>query len=1193
VRTDRLAYLVGWDPKGWPHHDPLQGVPYFLQQALLALAEAGGLQLEWSEGELRTARAPDYADALGLWPAEAYGRLPLLDPMAPERQGAFGRLLLPFFERALPEPEPLEAPRPGPEHWRLGGAPVGVDALEALQASPRWALAQARRQGLAVRRGDPAWGRWLALGPAALRLWSAAWLARLGAEGPGELRVRVRGDQPLPVLALFDSLELLEAVRRLYGLKHRPPRVRLEADGLGEASLRALRAYAGDPEGRLRRPLLAEVELGPVGEADVLVDDPRDSLLQADWQPDEVLEAARGLIQDTAGVDPGYRITDPAPEVLDHLFSRFFRHPRLRPEQAEAVRRVLAGESLLVLLPTGYGKSAIYQLAALIQPGTALVVSPLVSLILDQVDHLYRDGITGVGFMSGRKHAAGTAEATLEHLRNGRYRLFYVAPERLDLADFRRELGELIKGHRFSLIAVDEAHCASEWGHDFRTSYLHLKGLRQYIEQQGVAERVPMLALTATASPVVRADILRLLGISPDSVVQSRSSDRPELSYSVHVADGRQGYAARLRALDEVLTRVVPAVLGAGEEGLLERDPRGRHRHGAVVFAPFANAHSRAFFASNAAAVAEHLRRDGVLPEGAVGVHSNSAPGRCPRCGSPRYYSDYGRYRCAEAGCGFTGKKDDFASPGDWDERLLEVQTQFLDNRLPVLVSTKGFGMGIDKPNIRLVVHYVMSGSLEGYYQEAGRAGRDRAHAHVALVTVPPDPACAEQHLGDRAVFGLGADDPLPLPCLARNSRGFPALECPYGLEELCDVGQQAYFINQNFPGARDELARLTEAYAGALAGEALEEPPGAGDSKPVEKALSRLRVLEVLRTYTRQGGRTYRAQLNKDWNWARGVDALADYVRSYGEATGTPAAVLAEVEELARSEGDQVEFVQRAGKILIESLYTTIRAMRLAGLRNLYHYAALPPGTCRRVYLRRAFELRLPQDYRCGFCDTCVPDLNFGRERALVPEEATRERVLAEGLERVLTGYDLEALAAYAREVVEAGFVGAVRGRAEYLLEQRPNDLAVLFLAALTAGLEGEGATAKVLAERALEVMLRARMSLTGQLAFVLALGEWLPGLADDLAGDPRGILGRSHPRPALLEALRQLDPARAVWVARAWSLEGLADVAERLGGLLPAAVLEAFTAAVDRAAPAPAQARASTAPEAVPARAQEELDG
>lgn len=1169
MRIDRLAYLVGWDPKGWPHHNPLQGVPYFLQQALLVLAEAEGLQLDWVEGDLRTAQLPEYADALELWPAEAYSRFSLLDPMAPERQGAFGRLLLPFFERAMPDSAALDAPKPGPEHWRLGGAPVTVDALEALQASSRWTLVQAKRQGIAVRSGDPAWGRWLVLGPAALRLWSAAWLARLGTGESGELRVRIRGDQPLPVLALLDSLELLEVVRRLYGLKQRLPRVRLEADGLGEASQRTLRAYLGDPEGQLRRLLLAEVEFGSVSEVDVLIDDPQDPLLLADWQPDEVLEAARGLIQDPAGIDPGYHIVDPAPEVLDHLFSRFFRHHRLRPEQAEAVRRVLAGESLLVLLPTGYGKSAIYQLAALIQPGTALVVSPLVSLILDQVDHLYRDGITGVGFMSGRKHAAGTAETTLEHLRNGRYRLFYIAPERLDLANFRRELGELIRGHRFSLIAVDEAHCVSEWGHDFRTSYLHLKGLRQYIEQQGVTERVPMLALTATASPVVRADILRLLGISPDSVVQSRSSDRPELSYSVHVVDGRQGFAGRLQALDEVLTRVAPTVLGAGSEGLLERDSRGRHRHGAVVFAPFANAHSRAFFASNAAAVAEHLRRNRVLPEGAVGIHSNSAPGHCPRCGSTRYYSDYGRYRCAEADCGFVGKRDDFTSPSDWDEHLLEVQAQFLDNRLPVLVSTKGFGMGIDKPNIRLVVHYVMSGSLEGYYQEAGRAGRDRAHAHVALVTVPPDPTCAEQHLGDRAIFGLGADDPLPLPCLERDRRGFPTLRCPFGLKELCDVGQQAYFINQNFPGARDELTQLTEAYNRALTGRLLVESAGAGDSKPVEKALSRLRVLEVLHTYTRQRSHAYRATLNQDWTWARGVAALADYVRGYGEATGTPDAVLIEVEELARSEGNQAEFVQRAGKILIEALYTTIRAMRLAGLRNLYHYAALPAGSCRRVYLRRAFELRLPQDYSCGFCDTCVPDMKFGRERALVPEEAARERILAEGLENVLTGYNLTALRTYAREVVEAGFVGAVRGRAEYLLEQRPNDLAVLFLAALCAGLEGERATAKVLTERALDVMLRARMGLTNQLAFVLALGEWVPSLADDLAGDPQGVLGRNHPRLTLLETLRQLDPARAAHVERAWALEGLVEVAERLSKLLPAEVLKAFTTAVEHATP------------------------
>ena len=322
-----------------------------------------------------------------------------------------------------------------------------------------------------------------------------------------------------------------------------------------------------------------------------------------------------------------------------------FGYPGYRPGQEELVRAVLSGRDALGILPTGGGKSVCYQVPALLLPGMTLVVSPLVSLMADQVDRARRAGLTADRLTADRTPA--DREQVLALARAGQLKLLLVSPERLATARFRALLPELT----VSLLAVDEAHCISEWGHDVRPSYLDLGAARAIVH-------CPVLALTATATPRVRAEIARVLELR-DPVRVVGSFDRPNLSW--HVVPAR-GLAAKRAALRGVLR-------GANGRGT------------ALVYAGTRR---------TVEAVRDDLASLGLRAEA---YHAGLEP----------------------------------------DERT-RVQEDFMAGRAPLVVATNAFGMGVDRSDVRLVVHWQLPGSLEGYYQEAGRAGRDGAPARcVAL----------------------------------------------------------------------------------------------------------------------------------------------------------------------------------------------------------------------------------------------------------------------------------------------------------------------------------------------------------------------------------------------------------------------------------------------------------------------------
>ena len=332
---------------------------------------------------------------------------------------------------------------------------------------------------------------------------------------------------------------------------------------------------------------------------------------------------------------------DPAPDLPDAL-KRCFGFSSFRPLQEEIIRDTLADRDVFALLPTGGGKSLCFQLPAVVRAGLTLVVSPLIALMKDQVDALTAAGIPAT-FLNSSLEAAESRER-LRGLREGRYRLLYVAPERLMLPSFLAEL----RGWDLRAIAVDEAHCISAWGHDFRPEY------RRLAELCDAFPGAPIMALTATATPRVRDDIVTSLRLRAPRVYVA-SFDRPNLFYRVE---------EKVQPYDQLLALV-----------------RRRKGECGIVYGQSRNTAER---------LAERLRDDGVS---AAAYHA----------GLPQ-------------------------------EERGRAQEAFARDEVNVVCATVAFGMGINKPNVRFVVHYDLPKNLESYYQETGRAGRDGLPSECLLL---------------------------------------------------------------------------------------------------------------------------------------------------------------------------------------------------------------------------------------------------------------------------------------------------------------------------------------------------------------------------------------------------------------------------------------------------------------------------
>ncbi|MCH5219293.1 MAG: RecQ family ATP-dependent DNA helicase [Muribaculaceae bacterium] len=337
------------------------------------------------------------------------------------------------------------------------------------------------------------------------------------------------------------------------------------------------------------------------------------------------------------------------------ILQQYWGYSDFRPLQLDIIESVLAGHDTLGLLPTGAGKSITFQVPALMLPGLAIVVTPLISLMKDQVDNLKAKGIKAAALYSGQSRRE--SNLVCDKARLQAVKLIYVSPERLRNETFRSE----VKSWDVSLIVVDEAHCISQWGYDFRPSYLNIASLRKAVPN------VPVLALTASATPFVRNDIIQHLDFRDGYKLFTLSFHRTNLSYVIRYDTDKENK----------LVEALNAVQGC-----------------AIVYVRSRVATAR---------YAEILNKAGI---------------------SATFY---------HAGLDAALKE--------------ERQRLWKENQVRVIVATNAFGMGIDKPDVRLVIHLDVPPSLEEYYQEAGRAGRDGKHAYALLIAANHDKASLTRRL--------------------------------------------------------------------------------------------------------------------------------------------------------------------------------------------------------------------------------------------------------------------------------------------------------------------------------------------------------------------------------------------------------------------------------------------------------------
>ncbi|MCL2224884.1 MAG: DNA helicase RecQ [Defluviitaleaceae bacterium] len=333
--------------------------------------------------------------------------------------------------------------------------------------------------------------------------------------------------------------------------------------------------------------------------------------------------------------------------ISHEILKKYFGYDEFRGGQDEIINAVVEGRDVMGVMPTGAGKSLCYQIPALIMQGVTIVVSPLISLMRDQVQALVANGVAAA-FINSSLTDAQTARA-ISNARNGMYKIIYIAPERL-LTD---SMLALVLELQIALVAVDEAHCTSQWGNDFRPSYLDISTFVEMLPNRPV-----LAAFTATATPRVREDIVKTLGLrNPISV--TTGFDRPNLYFGVKHA--RDKFSALMQCLNE-----------HDESGIIYCATRKEVEN-----------------------VTERLDEEGFSVA--------------------RYHA------------------------GLSDAERSQSQDNFLHDRVEIIVATNAFGMGIDKPNVRFVVHYNMPQNVESYYQEAGRAGRDGLPASCILLYARKD----------------------------------------------------------------------------------------------------------------------------------------------------------------------------------------------------------------------------------------------------------------------------------------------------------------------------------------------------------------------------------------------------------------------------------------------------------------------
>ena len=572
---------------------------------------------------------------------------------------------------------------------------------------------------------------------------------------------------------------------------------------------------------------------------------------------------------------------DEQEKVLVYFLQNLFRKKAFWEGQVEVIKRVLGNKKTISLMPTGAGKSLTYQLPGLLLSGCTLVVDPLISLMEDQIDNLKKQGgIERVGRIGSQIEDPEEKKDILDRFSGGDYYFFFISPERMQIKEFREKLSGLVLNTPVNLLVIDEAHCVSEWGHDFRPAYLDIgRTLRKYFWTNN--HQPPFIALTGTASRWVLIDVQQELEIEePKAIVEPKKGFKRENLYLKVILCSTSEKREVLQAVIEKIRRE----FGISQQNFFQ--PNGEKTNSGIVFVPHSG-HKTDFSIIKVRDFLKNLNCK-------IGIY---AGGKNPYKEKP-------------------SRQDN----KEWQKEKMQNQRDFKENKFPIMVATKAFGMGIDKPNVCYTIHYQLPQSLEGFYQEFGRAGRDRESAFCFLIFSNDNPEYTEEIL---AKDHIESED---VKKKKWNERG--------------DILRNLHFYTQEFKGIpveRTLTEKIFRKFIEKSQSRKIEIPFAASETskepeKDTERGIYRLLLLGLVEDYTKDWNkRIFEVSLPEKITYELAKQHLGKYFGRYLSEEDID-------KKLVLEQGEDA--ISGYIRILVKFIYERIETHHRSALKNMIAFA-------------------------------------------------------------------------------------------------------------------------------------------------------------------------------------------------------------------------------------------------------------